>query len=198
MLNLFCSGPRFSVILVAVLCFSVTACNSNKSSSSTAPQAATSSTTSTATGSTVSSAATNEQTALPDPCALITKAEAEEVLGEPVRDPEANSLGGNRICDYKTVKVHGGVLPYSIHIAITHEPQNVWDAGKKLHADAKELRPAPGFGDDAYFLLDDLQILSKQRSIIINVMKGIDRPDHAKAVEAAEKAVAQKVLPRMQ
>jgi Protein of unknown function (DUF3558) len=188
---------RFSAILLAAFFFSVTACKSNKAPTSTGAQAATSATTSTAaTGSNVNTAAT--QTALPDPCALITKAEAEEVLGEPVRDPEANSLGGNRICDYKTVKVHGGVWPYSIHIAITHEPQNVWDAGKKLHADAKELRPAPGFGDDAYFLLDDLQILSKERAVNINVMKAIDKPDHARAVEAAEKAVAQKALSRLQ
>jgi hypothetical protein len=194
MLNLPRSRPRlFAVLLVGVFFF-VAACNSNKSASSGNASSASQA----ATGSTASPAATLEQSALPDPCALLTKAEAEEILGEPVRDPEANSLGGNRICDYKTVKVHGGVLPYSIHIAITPEKQTVWDAGKKLHTDAKELRPASGLGDDAYFLLDDLQILSKERAININVMKAVDQPNHAKAVEAGEKAVAEKILPRLQ
>ena len=190
-------SPRFSKTFLLVALFSsCIACNSNKS----APASATTTqpVTSNATSNTATNAASSAQNNLPDPCALITKAEAEEILGEPVRDPEPNSLGGNRICDFKTVKVHGGVLPYSIHIAITPEKQNVWDAGKKLHSDAKELRPAPGLGDDAYFLLDDLQILSRERAININVMKAIDQPNHAKAVESAEKTVAQKALPRLQ
>jgi hypothetical protein len=146
--------------------------------------------------STASQAATTTATTLPDPCGLITKAEAEEILGEPIGDPVPNSLAGNRICDYKTVKVYGGVSPYLIHMAITSETQNGWDAGKKLYG--KDRRPAPGFGDDAYFLLDDLQVYSKRLSINIHVLKGIDKPDHAKAVEAAEKAVARKILPRIQ
>ena len=184
--------PRFSAILLAAIFFSLTACNSTQSASSTAS----STPSQPATTSTASTTAADAKTALPDPCVLITKAEAEEVLGGPIGDPEPNSLGGNRICDYKTVKLYGGISPYLIHIAISSNTQNGWDAGKKLYG--KQMRPAPGFGDDAYFLLDDLQIYSKQRSININVLKSIDRPDHAKAVEAAEKAVAQKILPRMQ
>ena len=132
----------------------------------------------------------------PDPCQMLTKAEAEQILGEPVRDPVPGSIGGSRFCDFKTVKVYGGILPYSIHIAIAAEPQNVWDAGKKLHA--KETRPVPGIGDDAYFLLDELQIHVKQLLVTIGVMKNIDKPDHAKAVEAAERAVAEKSVPRLQ
>jgi hypothetical protein len=188
---------RFSRTFLLVAFFaSFTACNVNKSAPASTSSAQP--VTNTANSNTASSAASSDQSNLPDPCTLITKAEAEEILGEPVGNPEPNSLGGNRICDFKTVKVHGGVLPYSIHIAITPEKQNVWDAGKKLHADAKELRPAAGFGDDAYFLLDDLEIRSKDRAININVMKAIDQPNHAKTVEAAEKAVAQKALPRLQ
>jgi hypothetical protein len=136
------------------------------------------------------------ESSLPDPCKVITKAEAEAILGETVRDPQPSTLGGTRICDYKTIKVYGGISPYWIHIAIAPEQQQVWDAGKKLHA--KELRLAAGIGDDAYFLLDDLYVLTKQRSVAINVLKNIDKPDHAKAVENAEKAVAQKAIARMQ
>ena len=180
--------PRVSATLFAAIFFSLTACNTAKSDSSTASQPAHT--------STADATAAEAKTALPDPCVLITKAEAEEILGGPIGDPTPNSLGGNRICDYKTVKLYGGISPYSIHIAITPEKQNVWDAGKKLYG--TQMRPAPGLGEDAYFLLDDLQIYSEQRSININVLKSIDKPDHAKAVESAEKAVAQKILPRMQ
>lgn len=136
---------------------------------------------------------------LPDPCQLLTKAEAEAILGEPVREPEAGGLGGNKTCDYKTVKIHGGVLPYSVHIAIIGESQKVWDAGKQLHqqSDAKGMKPVSGVGDDAYYLLDDLDIFSKDRYIAINVMKDIDKPNHEKSIHDAELAVAQKAIPRL-
>ena len=174
-------------VLIASLLLSLIACSQDQNrSSNPPPQSATATTT----------PAKPQESSLPDPCALLTKAEAEAVLGEPVRDPEPGGIGGNRICDYKTVTVHGGILPYSVHIAIIGEPQNVWDAGKKLNA--KQLRPVAGIGDDAYFLLEDLDVLTKQRFVSINVMKSIDKPDHVKAVEEAEKIVAQKAIPRMQ
>ena len=87
-------------------------------------------------------------------------------------------------------------MPLFIHIAIASEKTNVWDAGKKLHT-PKEMRAVAGLGDDAYFLLDALDILSKERFITIEVMKNIDKPDHAKAVEEAEKKEAEEILPRL-
>lgn len=142
-------------------------------------------------------AAPAQQSTLPDPCVLLTKAEAESILGGPVKDPKPNSLGGNRICDYNTVKLYGGIAPYSVHIAISAETRQVWDAGKKLHADAKESHPVAGLGDDAYFLLDELDIFSKGRAINVTVMKDIDRPTHLKSVQDAERSVAEKILPKM-
>jgi hypothetical protein len=148
-------------------------------------------------GSAASQPAPVPQSRLPDPCALLTKAEAESILGGPVKDPQPNSLGGNKICDYNTIKLYGGIAPYSVHIAITPETQQVWDAGKKLHADAKESRPVAGLGDDAYFILDGLDILSDGRSISVTVTKDIDRPTHQQSVQDAERAVAETILPRM-
>jgi hypothetical protein len=139
--------------------------------------------------------APEKESGLSDPCKFLTRAEAESVLGEPVREPEPSTLVDVHICDYKTVAVHGGVLPYSVHIAISPQPQQVWDAGKKLYG--KQMRPVPGIGDDAYFLLEDLTVYTHQRSVNINVMKSIDKPDHAKAVEQAERTVAQKAIPRI-
>lgn len=132
-----------------------------------------------------------------DVCKLLTKAEAEVVLGESVRDPQPGTLGAAKFCDYKTVKIYGGIVPYSIHIPLVRETKEIWDAGNKVHAQGKELRPVTGLGEDAYFLLDDLEIFSKQHLLTINVLKNVDKPNHAKAVEQAERQIAQKVLPRL-
>ena len=134
---------------------------------------------------------------LPDPCSLLTWEEAQSILGEPINDPEPDSLGGNQMCDYKTAKLHGGIAPYSIHIVLTPEKMDAWNLGKKMHVDAKEAHPISGIGDDAYYLLDDLEVRQKDVSLTINVLKAIDRPDHMKQVQDAERAVAQKILTRL-
>ena len=164
-------------------------CGCNSKSSST-PASSTTETSSAA-------APASPSSSLPDPCKLISKDEAESILGETVHEPEPNSLGGNRICDYKGVKLHGGIAPYSIHIALTPEKRDAWDMGKKMHTDAKEAHPVPGIGDDAFFLLDDLLVYAKGLDMNINVLKEIDKPDHMKAVQEAEKQVAQKVVARL-
>jgi hypothetical protein len=145
-----------SKLLLAVWLLCLAGCNATKSPSSTVPQPE---------SRNAVSAAPASDSGLPDVCKLLSKEEAEAILGEPVRDPEPGGIGGNKICDYKTVKVHGGILPYSIHIAIIPEKPQTWD--------------------------------SKQRSVTINVLKSIDKPDHAKAVQEAEKMVAQKALSRL-
>jgi Protein of unknown function (DUF3558) len=179
-----------SVTFVLALPFLLTACNWKNSSPSASAK--------TQPDSTAPAApASSPQAIIPDPCKLITKEEAESILGEPVKGPEPNSLGGNRICDYKSVKLHGGIAPYSIHIALTPEKPQAWDLGKKMHTDAKEAHPVAGIGDDAFFLLDDLLVYAKGLDMNINVMKEIDKPDHMKVVQEAEKTVAQKVVPRL-
>jgi hypothetical protein len=130
-----------------------------------------------------------------DACALLTPDEAQAILGEPVGPPERNTLGGTVTCEYRTTKIHGGISPYWVHIAVSPESQQVWDAGKTLHK--TELRPVSGVGDDAYYLLDDLVIHVKQESVDIGVLKSIDTPTHKKDIESAEIAAAQKVVGRV-
>jgi Protein of unknown function (DUF3558) len=137
----------------------------------------------------------DQKSKLPDPCTLLTKEEAEAILGGPIKDPQPNSLGGNRICEYNTQKLYGGIASYSIHIALTPESQQQWDLGKKMHA--KEAHPVANLGDDAFFLLDELNVRKQGLTIDIGVMKDIDRPTHAKSVQEAEKSVAEKILPRI-
>jgi hypothetical protein len=170
----FSSGFHFAFPLALVL---LTSCNSKSDQKTTATSTATSK--------------------LPDPCSLLTQEEAEGVLGEPVNAPNPSSLGGNQMCDYKTAKLHGGIAPYSIHIVLTPEKVEAWNLGKKMHTDSKEAQPASGIGEDAYFLLDDLEIRQKDLSLTVNVLKAIDRPDHKKQVQEAEKAVAQKIVARL-
>jgi hypothetical protein len=144
--------------------------------------------------STTASAATSK---LPDPCSLLTREEAQSILEEPISDPQPSSMGGNQMCDYKTAKLHGGIAPYSIHIVLTPEKLDAWNLGKKMHLDSKEAQPVSGIGEDAYYLLDDLEIRHKDVSLTVNVLKAIDRPDHKKQVQEAERAVAQKVVTRL-
>jgi Protein of unknown function (DUF3558) len=172
------------VLFLSLLFYGLIGCSSQKSTPAEPAQSGA-----------IAGTPTESKSSLPDPCKLLTKDEAEGILGEPIRDPEPGGLGGNRICDWKSVALHGGISPYSIHIALIRQSKNVWDAGKKLYG--KEMRPIPGLGDDAYFLTDDLQLYDKQLSITINVLKSIDKPDHAKAVEKAELAVAQRVVSRV-
>jgi hypothetical protein len=179
---------RSCLTLTLAILTILTACGSKEEPSSTATRPESSPTV---------AAAAPTASSVPDPCTLLTKAEAASILGEPTSDPEAGSLGGNKICDFKSVKLHGGIAPYSIHIALTPEKRESWDAGKKLHLDAKEAHAAPEIGDDAYFLLDDLEVYAKQLAINVNVLKDIDRPSHTKSVQEAEKAVAEKAIPRL-
>src|SRR5262249_15188430 len=187
--TLFSSG----LILFAALALILTGCQSSQPEANAVPAKS-------AANSSPVAASPSPESALPDPCKLLTNAEAESILGEAVRPPEAGSLGGNRICDYKSTAIHGGVLPYHIHIAVIDEKKNAWDMGKKMHqqSDAKEMQQVNGVGDDAYFLLDSLEILSRERYVSIAVLKSIDKPNHIKAVRDAELSVAQKIVPRMQ
>jgi hypothetical protein len=114
-----------------------------------------------------------------------------------VNDPEPGSLGGNQMCDYKAARLHGGIAPYSIHIVLTPEKLDAWNIGKKMHMDAKEAQPVSGIGEDAYYLLDDLEVRQKDLSLTVNVLKAIDRPDHRKQVQEAERAAAQKIVTRL-
>ena len=178
----------------AVLLCELAACSQGTSASATS-QTNTSQSTTSRPSSTADQQASAAAPALPDPCTLLTKDEAQAVLGEDVQAPEQSSLGGTVSCEYHSVKLHGGIAPYTVHIALARESQDTWNAGKQLHA--KELRPATGVNADAYFLLDDLQIWSKGYTVDIGVLKAVDAPNHRKVVDDAELSIGQKVIPRV-
>ena len=130
-----------------------------------------------------------------DACALVTKADAEAILGEPV-DPakgETTPVLGNKACGYvaasqssmKMVNIYLGRL------SMGAQP-DMWNATKKMWQD--KLQPVAGLGKDAFIGPDGgLQVLTSKCILVISVNGFKGKTEKADA----EKAFAQKALSRM-
>ena len=131
-----------------------------------------------------------------DACALVTKTEAEAILGEPV-DPakgEATPVLGNKACGYvatsqssmKMVNIYLGRL------SMGAQP-DMWNGTKKMWQD-KKLQPVAGLGKDAFIGPDGaLHVLTSKCILVISVNGFKGETEKADA----EKAFAQKALSRM-
>ena len=131
-----------------------------------------------------------------DACALVTKAEAEAILGEPV-DPakgESTPVLGNKACGYvatsqssmKMVNIYLGRL------SMGAQP-DMWNGTKKMWQD-KKLQPVAGLGKDAFIGPDGaLHVLTSKCTLVISVNGFKGETEKADA----EKAFAQKALSRM-
>ena len=133
---------------------------------------------------------------LPDPCQLLTKAEAESILGDAIRNPSRQSRRQPDLRLQKiTATVHGGVCP--IRSTSPSVPRITEGLGRRRHctkqSDAKEMHPLKRHRQRCH-LLDDLDILTMQRDITVNVMKDIDSPITPKSIHDAQLVVAQKVF----
>jgi hypothetical protein len=185
-----------SVLLVVL---SLASCNQNNKTAST--------------GSPVSSApaspAGNTSSSNSDDfaCKLVTKEEAEAVLGEKVKDPSSGpaSMQGGSICTYET--------PDSLsarHVTVRVESPNFdWDKykedrrieGEKMQPKRGRIRPVSGLGKEAYFARHVLHVLTDHGILTVIVFK--DAGDAAAGeevetkAEAAEKSLAEKAVTRM-
>ncbi|HWG48683.1 MAG TPA: DUF3558 family protein [Candidatus Acidoferrales bacterium] len=188
----------FTITLLALL--GSVACNqSNKTASNS------SSSTPSAT-STTSSANASSSGEL-DACKLVTKAEAEEVLGEKVKDAESGpaSMRGGSICMYES--------PDSMsarHVTVRVESPNFdWNRykedkrveGEKMQPKRGYIRPVSGLGKEAYFARHVLHVLTDHGILTVIVFKdtadAIAGEQTETKAEAAEKALAQKAVERM-
>jgi len=188
----------FTITLLALL--GSVACNqSNKTASNS------SSSTPSAT-STTSSANASSSGEL-DACKLVTKAEAEEVLGEKVKDAESGpaSMRGGSICMYES--------PDSMsarHVTVRVESPNFdWNRykedkrveGEKMQPKRGYIRPVAGLGKEAYFARHVLHVLTDHGILTVIVFKdtadAIAGEQTETKAEAAEKALAQKAVERM-
>lgn len=133
-----------------------------------------------------------------DPCTLITKAEAETALGEPVEDPECttNSPVGQVICSYSTPETFKFV-----QIALTRTgdmPDSLTEIGESAATifettrDNIEGQNISGLGDQAFWGVPGLHVLKGDIYFCISV-GSTDKPEN---LEMA-KGLAELVLSRL-
>jgi len=140
-------------------------------------------------------------------CKLVTRAEAEAVLGERVKDPSSGpaSMQGGSICMYES--------PDSLsarHVTVRVEsPKFDWNKykedrrieGEKMQPKRGRIRPVTGLGKEAYFARHVLHVLTDHGVLTVIVFK--DAADAAAGeeaetkAEAAEKSLAEKAVSRM-
>jgi hypothetical protein len=183
------------VLFLVVLLLAISGCNQGKDSSATAQPAA---------GAANPAASGSKEL---DACTLVTKAEAEAVLGEHVKDGESGpaSMHGGSICMYES--------PDSLsarHITIRVESPNFdWNKykeekraeGEKMQPKRGRIREVSGLGKNAYFARHVLHVLTDKGTLTVIVFK--DPGDTAAGEETetkaenAEKTLAEKAVTRM-
>jgi hypothetical protein len=134
----------------------------------------------------------------PDPCALLTKAEAEAIVGQPLPPP---SPGGSGECHYGEEGSSAEIVVYpmllafkskeAFHAFVVKDTEEMnarmKENLKSTGATVKEttVDPVPGVGESAYYVSPSLVVFTHGR--VLNITAA----DRKQAV-----AVAAKVLPR--
>jgi hypothetical protein len=122
-----------------------------------------------------------------DPCALVTKAEAEEALGAPVgeaeKPKEANIPPSLATCRYVAKSgQHVSVLTITVRIGSSpSESKSGFESTKEMFTGAQ---PVPGIGDDAFWFGDQLNVLKGKVYLIIG---GVERDKAAALAQTALK-----------
>ena len=143
-----------------------------------------------------------------DACTLVTKAEAEQVMGEKLKDPDSGpaSMAGGSICMYESPDT---MSAKRVTIRV-ESPRFDWNKfkedkrveGQRMRPKRGYIRPVAGLGREAYFARHVLHVLTDHGILTVIVFK--DPADAAAGeeketkAEAAEKALAVKAVPRMQ
>lgn len=109
-----------------------------------------------------------------DPCDLVSKAEAQQYLGQPLKDPEKKETAavGLKLCVYNTVQEGSGKL---LQIGLTQQsfmpsngqtPQKLYEALKGNYTNALKV---DGIGNDAFIAPPGLHILAGNYYLTIAV-----------------------------
>lgn len=142
-----------------------------------------------------------------DACKLVTQAEAEQAMGEKLKDADSGpaSTAGGTICRYgspdsmsaKNVTIR--VESPNFNWAKYKEDRRI--EGEKMQPKRGRIRPVPGLGKEAYFARHVLHVLTDHGILTVIVFKS---PADAAAgeeaetrTEAIEKTLAQKAVARM-
>lgn len=139
---------------------------------------------------------------LVDPGTLLTKAEAEAFLGEPVKDPDLKDTKnplGQKICFYAPVSDTAARFIQLSLVQNEGMSKSQRDSGytvKQLYEDTKknltDAKPVAGIGDDAFWGTNGLHIL--KGNVYLNISVG--NSSKPESLELAKK-VAEKALPRL-
>jgi hypothetical protein len=127
----------------------------------------------------------------PDPCALLTQAEAEQIIGSKIGSP---AKGGSGECHYGEAGSSAEIVVYPMmlgfrskeefHAFVVKDTEDM-NAQRGPAATKVSVEPVSGVGDAAYYAEPSLLVLSHGR--VLNIIAG----DRDKAMK-----VAGKVLPR--
>jgi Protein of unknown function (DUF3558) len=132
-----------------------------------------------------------------DPCALVTKEEAEAALGLKVGEPEKETLGGsNATCTYTAADNPGATVSVDVYL-----PQAKKESFTSLRRNIEEkpevfgpVEALSGIGDEAYTYASVVSVFQNNRFFEIAVELGkYNQP----ANRAAAKPLAQKAASRM-
>ncbi len=184
------------IVLLALLIF--TACSSKPASDAGAASANASPAT--------SSAALSASKEL-DACKLVTKAEAEQVMGEKLKDPDSGpaSMQGGTICRYESPE---SLSAKNVTIRV-ESPNFNWDKfkedkrveGEKMQPKRGRIRQVPGLGKDAYFARHVLHVLTDHGILTVIIFKdpadAVAGEEAETKTESAEKTLAEKAVTRM-
>lgn len=132
---------------------------------------------------------------VPDPCALLTKADAEAILGEPVGESSSSEAEGTRSCSYMTT----GAGTRKVNVIVI-KPCSMMDYAD--YAESPNAESVAGIGMHASWDKATLLVHSKSGDTCIYASgggnpPGTDPADDKPALEQAKK-VASKVLERLE
>jgi hypothetical protein len=194
----------FHLITIQILLalFTFTGCSSNNKPAVGATVSGGSSP-ATPAGSSSSSSSSGEI----DACKLVTKAEAEAVMVEKLKDAESGpaSTAGGSVCIYGSPE---SLSPKNVTVRV-ESPRYNWDKvkedkrieGENMRPKRGYLRQVPGLGKDAYFARHVLHVLTDRGILTVIVWKdtadAIAGEDKETKAEAAEKSLAEKAITRM-
>jgi hypothetical protein len=196
-------SSRLIASLIAFALLTFTACSSSSKTESGPPSGGSSAGGNAAGGATSSSSSSADDFA----CKLVTKAEAEAVMGEKLKDASSGpaSMQGGSICMYES--------PDSMsarHVSVRVEAPNFnWEKfkedkrveGEKMQPKKGRIRQVPGLGKDAYFARHTLFVLTDKGAFRISIFKdtadAVAGEETETKAEAAEKTLAEKAVTRM-
>lgn len=130
----------------------------------------------------------------PSPCALVTKAEVQEVFGAPAADPKPNQHNSS-VCDFLV----GGTSPVGVMIAELRPGETMEKTIAELKKRNIPAQPLSSLGDSAYFAspgygMQQLSVYKGTRFFILTAL--IPGAPEAK-VRGMLQSLAKKALPRL-